>query len=105
MAIAALGCKQQLAEQLSEAVRFQEGLTHERVSRHAFSDPKNLAVADDCKQITFAELEANANQLAHYLRSLGVGPDILVGVCLGRCAGFVVAALAILKAGGAYVCL
>lgn len=84
---------------------FQEGLTPERVSHHASTKPKSLAVADDCEQMTFAELEANANQLAHHLRSFGVGPDCLVGVCLRRSAGFMVAALAILKAGGAYVCL
>ena len=49
------------------------------------------------------ELNERANQLAHYLRSLGVGPDSLVGLCVERSAQTIVAVLAILKAGGAYV--
>jgi len=87
------------------AVPFPEGLTPERVSRHASSKPESLAVANGYEQMTFADLEANANQLAHHLRSFGVGPDCLIAVCLRGSAGFIVAALAILKTGGAYVCL
>src|SRR6266576_257437 len=94
-----------LPRRFEDAAPFQEGLTAERVSHHALANPNSLAVADDCKQMTFAELEANSNQLAHHLRSFGVGPDSFVGVCLERSVGFVVAALGVLKAGGAYVCL
>jgi amino acid adenylation domain-containing protein len=53
--------------------------------------------------MTYAELEAEANRLAHYLRGLGVGPEIRVGFCLDRSPGMFVVLLAILKAGGAYV--
>lgn len=52
---------------------------------------------------TYGELNARANQLGHYLQSLGVGRDILVGICFERGARMIVAMLAILKAGGAYV--
>jgi amino acid adenylation domain-containing protein len=54
-------------------------------------------------RLSYGELDARANRLAHYLRSLGVGPDVLVGICFERCAHMIVAMLAILKAGGAYV--
>jgi amino acid adenylation domain-containing protein len=53
--------------------------------------------------LTYRELDTWANQVAHRLRALGVGPDILVGLCLERSAALVVGALGILKAGGAYV--
>ena len=53
--------------------------------------------------LTYRELDTWANQIAHHLRALGVGPDILVGLCLERSAALVVGALGILKAGGAYV--
>jgi amino acid adenylation domain-containing protein/thioester reductase-like protein len=53
--------------------------------------------------ITFAALNGHANQLAHFLRSLGVGPDVLVAVCLERTLDLPLALLAILKAGGAYL--
>jgi amino acid adenylation domain-containing protein len=53
--------------------------------------------------LTYAQLNAKANQLAHYLRTLGVGPEVLVGLCVGRSLEMVVGLLGILKAGGAYV--
>ena len=53
--------------------------------------------------LTYAELNARANQLAHHLRALGVGPEVLVGLCLERSLDMVVGLLGILKAGGAYV--
>src|SRR4051794_3661583 len=53
--------------------------------------------------LTYRELDTRANQVAHHLRALGVGPDILVGLCLERSAALVVGALGIMRAGGAYV--
>ena len=53
--------------------------------------------------VTYHELNARANQLAHYLRRHGVGPEVLVGLCLERSLDLVIGLLGILKAGGAYV--
>ena len=53
--------------------------------------------------LTYSQLNSRANQLAHYLRKLGVGPDVPVAICLDRSLEMVVGVLAILKAGGAYV--
>ena len=65
--------------------------------------PTAIAVVFGNRQLTYRELNAKANQLARYLQSLGVGPEVMVGICLDRSIEMVVALLAILKAGGAYV--
>ena len=62
-----------------------------------------IAVVSGEKQLTYSELNARANHLAHYLQALGVGPETFVGVCLERSFEMVVGLLGILKAGGAYV--
>ncbi|MHC5933206.1 non-ribosomal peptide synthetase [Nostoc sp.] len=62
-----------------------------------------VAVVFEDQQLTYQELNARANQLAHYLRSLGVGPEVLVGICMERSLEMMVGLLGILKAGGAYV--
>ena len=55
------------------------------------------------QQLTYRELNTKANQLARYLHNLGVGPEVLVGICVERSFEMIVGILAILKAGGAYV--
>jgi amino acid adenylation domain-containing protein len=65
--------------------------------------PAAVAVVYQGKEIDYSELNRRANQLAHYLRTLGVGPDILVGICLERSIEMVIGLLGILKAGGAYL--
>ena len=55
------------------------------------------------EQLTYAQLEQRANQLAHYLQRQGVGPEVCVGVCLERSLDLVISLLSILKAGGTYV--
>jgi len=64
--------------------------------------PDAIAVVFE-QQLTYQQLNQKANQLAHYLQNLGVGAEVLVGVCLERSPQMVVALLGILKAGGAYV--
>ncbi len=65
--------------------------------------PDNVAVVFEGRQLTYAQLNARANQLAHYLRTLNVGPEVLVGICIERSLEMVIGLLGILKAGGAYV--
>ncbi|MEH1767283.1 MAG: amino acid adenylation domain-containing protein [Nostoc sp.] len=65
--------------------------------------PDAVAVVFEDEQLTYCELNARANQLAHYLRSLGVKPEVLVGICVERSLDMIVGLLGILKAGGAYV--
>jgi amino acid adenylation domain-containing protein len=64
---------------------------------------KRIAVKCGGEQLSYRELNQRANQLAHYLRHRGVGPEVLVGVLLDRSVEMVVALLGVLKAGGAYV--
>ncbi|MEH2080879.1 MAG: condensation domain-containing protein [Nostoc sp.] len=68
-----------------------------------FVDERSEASRRVDEQLTYHELNCRANQLAHYLRSLGVTPEVLVGICVERSLDMVVGLLAILKAGGAYV--
>ncbi len=65
--------------------------------------PDAVAVDYGEEKLTYADLNRQANQLAHYLIGLGVGPDVLVGMYLERCPAMIVAMLGILKAGGAYL--
>ncbi|MEE8304638.1 MAG: amino acid adenylation domain-containing protein, partial [Candidatus Tectomicrobia bacterium] len=65
--------------------------------------PNSIAVAFLEEKLTYAELNRRANQLAHYLQSLGVGPEVCVGVCMERSIDMIVGIFAVLKAGGAYV--
>lgn len=65
--------------------------------------PDAVAVVFKNEQLTYSELNRRANQLAHYMRALGVGPEVLVSICTDRCLEMVVGLLGILKAGGAYV--
>jgi amino acid adenylation domain-containing protein len=65
--------------------------------------PEAVAVEFDGRQLCYRELNERANQLAHYLRGMGVGPDTLVGVSMERSLEMVVALYGVLKAGGAYV--
>ena len=65
--------------------------------------PDAVAVVFEGEQVTYREVNRRANQLAHYLRKVGIGPEVLVGICVERSIAMVVGLLGILKAGGAYV--
>src|SRR4029077_16516464 len=65
--------------------------------------PEAVAVVFEDRQLTYAQLNARANQLAHHLCRLGVGAEVLVGLCVERSLEMVIGLLGILKAGGAYV--
>ncbi|BAY10179.1 non-ribosomal peptide synthetase family protein [Calothrix sp. NIES-2098] len=76
---------------------------HELFTEQVERTPNNIAVAFNNQQLTYAELNARANKLAHYLQSLGIGAEVLVGICVERSLEMIVGILGILKAGGAYV--
>ncbi|WP_168211427.1 non-ribosomal peptide synthetase [Actinosynnema sp. ALI-1.44] len=80
-----------------------DGLIHDLFEQQAQRGPDEVALISGTEQLTFREVDERANQLAHHLRSLGVRPGVLVGLCLERGSSAVIAILAVLKAGGAYV--
>ena len=76
---------------------------HESFEGQAAKTPDRTAVVFQGKTLSYRELNERANQMAHYLRKRGVGPEVLVGVCLNRTPEMVIGLLGIWKAGGAYV--
>jgi amino acid adenylation domain-containing protein len=81
----------------------REQCVHELFEQQAERTPNSVALVFEDQQLTYRELNERANQFAHHLLAMGVGPETLVGLCLERSAELVVAILGILKAGGAYV--
>ncbi|GLV53939.1 hypothetical protein KDH_07900 [Dictyobacter sp. S3.2.2.5] len=78
-------------------------LVQEYVEQQAAQRPEALAVSTLSGELTYAQLNSRANQLAHFLRAHNVGPEAVVAVCLPRSLDMFVAMLAVLKAGGAYL--
>jgi amino acid adenylation domain-containing protein len=76
---------------------------HELFEAQVERTPDSIAAVFEDRQLTYRELNARANRLAHYLKTLGVGPDVLVGVFVERSLEMIVALLGVMKAGGAYV--
>src|SRR5690242_5030415 len=76
---------------------------HQLVATCAATMPNSLALVAGEQVLSYTELNQRVNQLAHYLQALGVGPNVLVGLCIERSLDMVVGMLGILKAGGAYV--
>jgi amino acid adenylation domain-containing protein len=76
---------------------------HDALTRQAAIQPNAIALIDGSKQVTFRQLNEQANRLANYLRKQGIKPGALVGICLPRSVEMIVAVIAVSKAGGAYV--
>jgi amino acid adenylation domain-containing protein len=81
----------------------KDSCLHQLFERQVRQRPNDIAVLFKDGQLTYSQLNQRANQLAHYLRELGVGPDVPVGICVERSVEMVLGILGILKAGGAYV--
>jgi len=81
----------------------REACIHELFETQVERTPDAVAAIYNRQEITYCELNRRANQLANYLRTLGVGPDVFVGLCVERSFALLVGALGIFKAGGAYV--
>ena len=81
----------------------REQTLHQLFEAQVARTPHSTALVFEDSSLTYAELNARANRLAHHLRSLGVGPDVPVAICLQRSLEMIVALLGVLKAGGAYV--
>jgi amino acid adenylation domain-containing protein len=95
---------QLLVERNETARDYPRGLLlHEPFEARAASEPGKEAVVAGDLRLTYGELNRRANQLAHHLKGLGVGPETRVGLCLRRSERILVGVLGILKAGGAYV--
>ncbi len=76
---------------------------HQLIESQVECTPDQVAIGFENHALTYRELNYRANQLAHYLQALGVGPEVLVGICMNRALEMAIALLGILKAGGAYV--
>ena len=81
----------------------QDSCIHQLFEAQVGLTPDAIAVVFENQQLTYAELNGRANQLAYYLQKLGVKSDTLVGICVERSLEMIVGLLGILKAGGAYV--
>src|SRR5947209_1670825 len=81
----------------------RHGCIPQLVAARAAETPEAVALTMGRQMLSYRELNQRANQLANYLRTLGVGPNVLVSLCVERSLDMVVGLLGILKAGGAYV--
>ena len=96
--------RQRLASFNSTGLEYAfEGWVHELFERRAAEKAGAVALRLKSETLSYGELNRWANRLARQLRGMGVGPDVLVGVCMERSFELMAALLGILKAGGAYV--
>ena len=97
--------RQILVEWNDTEVEYGENrLIHQLVEAWAARTPDSIAVSDEDRQLSYTHLNAQANQLAHCLRSMGISTDSVVGVLMDRSVAWVCVLLGILKSGGAYAC-
>ncbi|HEV7924065.1 MAG TPA: amino acid adenylation domain-containing protein, partial [Verrucomicrobiae bacterium] len=76
---------------------------HQLIEAQVERTPNAVALIIGTERFTYREVNTRANQVAHHLRSVGVGPEVLVAICMERSLEMVIGLLAVLKAGGAYV--
>jgi amino acid adenylation domain-containing protein/non-ribosomal peptide synthase protein (TIGR01720 family) len=96
--------KQRLLVEFNQTkIAFSEQTISQLLEAQAQKTPNQVAVVFEDQALTYAQLNAKANRLAHYLQVLGVKPEVLVGLCVERSLDMLVGLLGILKAGGAYV--
>ncbi|WP_163029697.1 AMP-binding protein, partial [Pseudomonas viridiflava] len=97
--------RQQLLHDWNSAQQLfdENGYVHELFETQVRLQPDAVAVRFGQLALSYEQLNLQANRLAQYLRSLGVGPDVRVGICVERSPDMLVGVLAVLKAGGAYV--
>ena len=76
---------------------------HELFAEQARGTPEKVAVVYEDREITYGELDRRSSQLAHHLRELGVGPEVVVGLCVERSPEILIGLFGILKAGGTYL--
>ncbi|MDP7041630.1 MAG: LLM class flavin-dependent oxidoreductase, partial [Gammaproteobacteria bacterium] len=81
----------------------RESRIHDLIGQQVASQPDKLAVAANGQELSYRELDETSNRLARHLQSLGVGPDVLVGIHMNRSVDMLAGLLAIMKAGGAYL--
>jgi amino acid adenylation domain-containing protein len=84
-------------------VKYPQQCIHQLFEAQVEKTPNAVAVVFEEEQLTYRELNSKANQLGYHLRSLGVKPEVLVGICVERSLSMVIGLLGILKAGGAYI--
>jgi non-ribosomal peptide synthetase component F len=96
--------RSQVVEEWNQTeVSFPPRCVHELFEEQVERRPEATALVFEDQRLSYRELNAKANQLARYLRERGVGPEVLVGICVERSVEMIVGALGVLKAGGAYV--
>jgi amino acid adenylation domain-containing protein len=97
--------KQHILEEFNQTqAPFPQGLCiHQLFEAQVERTPEAIAAIFEGRELTYRNLNAQANQLAHYLKQRGVRPEVLIGVCIERSVEALVALLGVLKAGGAYL--
>ena len=96
--------EQQILTEWNQTKReYPEGCLHDLFQTQVARTPDAVALVFGEERLTYQELNCRANQLAHHLRNLGVGPEVLVGILLERSVEMIVGILGVLKAGGAFV--
>ncbi|HEX5601381.1 MAG TPA: amino acid adenylation domain-containing protein, partial [Pyrinomonadaceae bacterium] len=97
--------REQIRREFNDTARPYPGdkLVFQLFEQQAEQNPNNIAAAFEDQRLTYQELNERANQLAHYLQSRGVGPEVRVGLCFERSPEMIAGLLGVMKAGGAYV--